>query len=73
MASLHQAAAATLTLALALALTLTLALAYIRPQRLLVLRTEDYFARPLRGVRQVWRLLTLTLALALLLAFPADH
>lgn len=47
--------------------------AYIRPQRLLVLRTEDYFARPLRGVRQVWRLLTLTLALALLLALPADH
>ena len=33
--------------------------AYIKPQRLLVLRTEDYFGRPLRGVRRVWRLLGL--------------
>ena len=43
--------------------------AYIRPQRLLVLRTEDYFARPLRGVRQVWRLRTPTLTRTL----PTDH
>ena len=33
--------------------------AYIKPPRLLVLRTEDHFARPLRGVRRVWRLLGL--------------
>ena len=30
-----------------------------RPQRLLVLRSEDYFERPLRSVRRVWRLLGL--------------
>jgi len=33
--------------------------AYVRPQRLLVLRSEDYFERPLRSVRRVWRLLGL--------------
>ena len=31
----------------------------VKPQRLLVLRSEDYFAKPLRAVKQVWRLLGL--------------
>ena len=32
---------------------------YVPAKRLLVLRSEDYFARPLRAVKRIWRLLQL--------------